>query len=174
MARGKPKFATIRDSKDTPLVKLLLSQTAKLELSMREIADKVGWKHTSVVANILKGSMAVPIDKVKALSECLEIDPVTMLKLSRPNEFDVIRSIFRSYPTTSNEQTLIDLWRDACGGQDTVPETPNELNTLKELAKQVSERRARELRPSFERLDERRVKRGHEPKWVKEFEDSIQ
>jgi hypothetical protein len=88
-----------------------------------EIARVLGYPKPNVVAMMLTGSMKVPINKVPALAQALELDPLALLRrvmtAYAPEMWDTFESVIgEDRLITTNEARLLQHVRDHLGAED--------------------------------------------------------
>jgi hypothetical protein len=76
----------------------------------REIARQLGYPHGNIVSMFKSGQAKVPLDKIPALAEALDVDVGHLMRLGLeqywPDKMDVITKVF-SRIVTDNELELI-------------------------------------------------------------------
>lgn len=78
-----------------------------LNLSQRELADKLGYKSTSTIAKIEAGKNDIPQSKIKAFAEALETTPGSLMGYTSPiKEYPNTYSIINKAENNENEALL--------------------------------------------------------------------
>ena len=92
---AKQKNAIVNDSE---IAKILTKKINSLGKSQIEIAEDIGFLNPNMVTMIKQGRTKVPIAKVKAIANTLEIEPKWLLKRClkeyQPENWEVIKDIF--------------------------------------------------------------------------------
>ena len=66
----------------SPTAKMLADAIEKSELTQREIADRVGFKHANIISMLKTGETRVPLDRIPALSQTLGMDERLFLMIA--------------------------------------------------------------------------------------------
>lgn len=111
--RMKPQYPFA----DTAMVKFLTKRIDELkpELTQREIALRMGYRCVNFVSMIKTGAARVPLAKLPALAEILEVDPAHLVRLGLEQywpEIEVVSKVLPP-PITKNEMALLRLIRKA-------------------------------------------------------------
>lgn len=113
-------------STDEPEVPVHIYLSRKLDeredLTNAEVARRLGYPRPNVVAMIRTGTMRVPLSKVRAIAEMLELDPAALLQrvLSEydPQLWTTIQDVLGDQLVTDHELRLLRLLRSRARGLD--------------------------------------------------------
>lgn len=122
------------------------NQIAMSGKSQREIAEEVGYPKANVITMIKQGSTKLPINKVPVFAKSLGVDTVHLLRVTMneymPETWEVITSVFGNQMVSESERKLIEILRDVGAGEDIFPETKEEIEEFRALAKKWRNRSA--------------------------------
>lgn len=125
----------------------LSRQIAASPKKQTEIAAEVGYP-PNMVWMIKKGSTKLPIPKVAAFAQALNIDPVHLLRIVmeeyQSESWGAIEEIIGNRMVTDDEMQLIWIVRSESFGNNVCPKTEEEINELKALVAKWRERTLKE------------------------------
>jgi len=111
-------------------------------LSQREIASTVGYSRANVISMFKTGVTRIPIEKIPALSKCMNVDPKAFLRLAMqeymPETWETIVSILgNGLDVTECEYQMLQKIRRESGGPVCV-KTPEQKAALDVLISSLS------------------------------------
>jgi len=118
----------------TRLSSLVFRRLVELNISQKEVAEKVGFKNQNMITMIKNGDAKLALDRVPAMAKALDIDPVYLFRLALEQTFDAVSvqqlmDILGS-GRSANEEQIIGRIRELAGDDD--PALTEELdNRLK-------------------------------------------
>ncbi|WP_412552414.1 hypothetical protein [Shimia sp. MIT1388] len=123
----------------SPTAKILANAIDASELTQREIADRIGMRNPNVISMMKQGITRVPLNRIPALSETLEINAQTFLMTAieeyHPGTHEVLVDVL-GLPLSDTEMRLLGLLRttEASGIVDAIGPLWRYLETLLEVA----------------------------------------
>ena len=131
-------------------------QLALCGKTQTEVCIEIGYKNPNLITMLKRGKTKLPINKVKALSKSLGVDPVYFLKLAMqeytPDTWDVIQDIMGSEVISDDEYAVINLIRQVSDGLSLTPANDVERLELQELANKWKKRVETEYKSKDMRL----------------------
>lgn len=107
---------------DTAMVKFLAKRIDQLnpELTQREIAQRLGYRCVNFVSMMKTGAARVPLEKLPALAEILDVDPAHLVRLGLEQYWPELEVVSRVLPPpiTKNEFVLLQAFRRATNHTD--------------------------------------------------------
>ena len=107
----------------TALAKFLSTKLTELkgEITLREIAAKLGYPKGNIISMFRTGECRVPLDKIPALAAALHVDVAHLMRLGLeqywPDKMQVITEVF-SRVVTTHEMALISELRKRTNNSD--------------------------------------------------------
>lgn len=93
----------------------------KGEMTLREVAAKLGYPKSNIISMFRTGETKVPLDKIPALADALHVDVAHLMRLGLeqywPEKMSVITEVF-SRMVTAHEMELVELFRDVVKDAD--------------------------------------------------------
>lgn len=123
----------------SPTAKMLANAVDISELTQREIANRVGFKHPNILSMLKSGDTRVPLDRIPALAVTLDLDTQTFLLLAiqeyHPRVHEVLVDVL-GLPLTDTENSILALYRVAASHGEIEMTEPlrKALKSLFELA----------------------------------------
>lgn len=117
----------VRPFANTRVAKLLEErlQTLKARKSQREVAVAIGYEKPNVLSMIRRGDAKLPLEKIPALAEALEIDPAHLFRVALedylPNLAELFEQWFGLLATRNEHELLLKPWRLATDDSDPAP-----------------------------------------------------
>lgn len=103
------------------------------------VCADLGYENANVLTMFKQGKTKLPISKVKALANSLEVDSIYLLKLVMteymPNTWDVIQDILGRTIITESETQILKIIREGSEGLPVSPKNETEKEQLRELSK---------------------------------------
>lgn len=104
------------------VAEFLNKQTDQLGMSDNDLATRLGYDSPSVIAQMKRATIKLPIKDAPAMADALEVDPTWLVKLVlreySPDTLDVLENVFNKHLLTDSEFTLIEAYRRATGDKD--------------------------------------------------------
>ncbi len=123
----------------SPTAHMLAQAIDESDLTQREIADRVGFKHPNVLSMMKQGLTRVPLARIPALAQTLELDQAKFLLVAIKEYHEGVHDVLcdtLGLPLSASEQKLIAMFRIANLRQEIKLDGPflNALEGLLELA----------------------------------------
>jgi transcriptional regulator with XRE-family HTH domain len=87
--------------------------------TQRQIATEIGYPKANIITMFKQGTTKVPYEKIPALAEALDVDPVEMLRRAMreyaPETLEAIEDAIGDV-LTENERRVIRILRESCPG----------------------------------------------------------
>ncbi|MFD1194734.1 helix-turn-helix domain-containing protein [Seohaeicola saemankumensis] len=100
----------------SPTAMMLADAIEKCELTQREIADRVGFKHANIISMLKTGETRVPLDRIPALSQTLGMDERLFLMIAieeyHPGVHEVLVDVL-GLPLSDAELGILTMFRMA-------------------------------------------------------------
>ena len=100
----------------SPTAMMLADAIEKSELTQREIADRVGFKHANIISMLKTGETRVPLDRIPALSQTLGMDERLFLMIAieeyHPGVHEVLVDVL-GLPLSDAELGILTMFRMA-------------------------------------------------------------
>ena len=125
MTRARAEIA--RPFANTETAKFIDERIERLKgvKSQREIALAIGYDKPNVLSMIKHGDVKLPLDKIPALADAIEVDPAHLLRMAVHDYLPKLEKAFEQvigYVATKNEhELLLKPWRAATADADPAP-----------------------------------------------------
>lgn len=107
-------------------------------VAQKEIAEGLGYDKPNIITMFKQGRTKIPLNKVAPLAKILGVDPIHFLRLAMteysPETWEVLEGMLGQRLTSTHEQEILTIIRDAAGGHDVTPVTDDDRQQLAELA----------------------------------------
>jgi hypothetical protein len=107
------------------IASLMTDRQKALGLDDAQLADALGYSRGNVIALIRSGVMKLPVNKIRALGEALQVDPAVVLtavlREQLPALLDVIMDVIGPLKLTETERRLLVHLRALPGGGESKP-----------------------------------------------------
>ena len=127
----------------SPTANKLAKAIEKSEMTQREIADRVGFKHANIISMLKSGDTRVPLDRIPALAQTLGMDEREFLVLAiqeyHPGVHEVLVEVL-GLPLSDAELGIVTMFRMASMRDEIEVEGPfkKALEGLLELAEMAN------------------------------------
>ncbi|MBO9407844.1 helix-turn-helix transcriptional regulator [Shimia sp. R9_1] len=122
----------------SPTAEMLAQAIDASEMTQKEIADQIGMKNANVISMMKQGITRIPLSRIPALSETLQINAQTFLMTAieeyHPTTHEVLADVL-GLPLSETEMRLLDLLRttEASGFIDVIGPLWRHMERLLEL-----------------------------------------
>lgn len=100
----------------SPTASMLAKAIEQSDLTQREIADRVGFKHSNIISMIKSGETRVPLERIPALAQALGMDEREFLLLAieeyHPGVHEVLVEVL-GLPLSDAELGIVTMFRMA-------------------------------------------------------------
>ena len=100
----------------SPTAMMLADAIEKSELTQREIADRVGFKHANIISMLKTGETRVPLDRIPSLAQTLGMDERLFLMIAieeyHPGVHEVLVDVL-GLPLSDAELGILTMFRMA-------------------------------------------------------------
>ena len=109
----------------TSLVELINSRQAELGISDGQLCQELGFETAITLTLIKTDAMRLPINKVPALANALDLEPAELLRAAfidiDPAMWETISDVFNPMRLTSTEASMVKHLRVVCGNHKVAP-----------------------------------------------------
>jgi transcriptional regulator with XRE-family HTH domain len=108
----------------TSVAEFIADKLASTDKTQKEIAQECGFEHPNVISMFKTGMTKLPINRISALANAIDADPVYLLRLVMleymPDTWGAVEDIMQSTLLTANELALVRAFRDVTADSDAV------------------------------------------------------
>ena len=117
--------------------------------SQTEITAELGLEKPNIITMFKQGKTKLPINRVPAFANALNIDPIYLLSLTMneymPDTWLVIQKLLKNALITDYEASILNVIREATHGMNLRPETAIEKEKLKNLVLEWQQREEKDI-----------------------------